>query len=227
MTRILVVDDEPAIARTLRINLRARGYEPQIVGDGRSAMQAIAEDQPDLVILDLGLPDRDGIEVLAWLRRRSTVPVVVLSARHESDDKVEALDLGADDFVTKPFGMDELMARIRSALRRAHPETLAGQPAFTCADFVLDFAERRAADAAGTPIRLTPTEWRIVAVLAREPGHLVTQAELLAEVWGPTYRRESNYLRVFANQLRRKLEPEPSTPVHLITEPGQGYRLMP
>ncbi|WP_116115930.1 response regulator [Austwickia chelonae] len=227
MTRILVVDDEPAIARTLRINLRARGYEPQIVGDGRSAMRAIAEDQPDLVILDLGLPDRDGVEVLAWLRRRSSIPVVVLSARHESDDKVEALDLGADDFVTKPFGMDELMARVRSALRRAHAETLSGQPPFVCQDFVLDFTERRAVDPAGSPIRLTPTEWRIVSVLAREPGHLVTQTELLAEVWGPTYRRESNYLRVFANQLRRKLEPEPSNPVHLITEPGQGYRLMP
>lgn len=225
MTRILVVDDEPAITRTLRINLRARGYDAQIVGDGRSAMQAIEEDAPDLVVLDLGLPDRDGVEVLAWLRARSSLPVIVLSARHESDDKVEALDLGADDFVTKPFGMDELMARIRSALRRAGEEH-AGQPAFACGDFTLDFAERRAVLASGQTVRLTPTEWRILAVLARSPGHLVTQAELLAEVWGPTYRRESNYLRVFANQLRRKLEPDPAAPVHLLTEPGQGYRLV-
>ena len=227
MTSILVVDDEPAITRTLRINLRARGYDTRVVADGRAAMAALEEELPDLVILDLGLPDRDGVEVLSWLRQRSAVPVIVLSARHESDDKVEALDLGADDFVTKPFGMDELMARIRSALRRATTDGGIAQPTFSCADFVLDFTERRAADAAGEPIRLTPTEWRILAVLAREPGHLVTHAELLSEVWGPGYRRESNYLRVFANQLRRKIEPEPSAPVHLITEPGQGYRLMP
>lgn len=227
MTRILVVDDEPAITRTLRINLRARGYDSVVVGDGRSAMAAIEEEMPDLVVLDLGLPDRDGVEVLAWLRQRSAVPVIVLSARHESDDKVEALDLGADDFVTKPFAMDELMARIRSALRRAHTDVADGQPPFSCADFRLDFAERRAEAADDTPIRLTPTEWRILAVLAREPGHLVTHAELLGEVWGPTYRRESNYLRVFANQLRRKIEPSPSAPTHLLTEPGQGYRLVP
>ena len=227
MTRILVVDDEPAITRTLRINLRARGYDSVVVGDGRGAMYAIEEEMPDLVVLDLGLPDRDGVEVLAWLRQRSAVPVIVLSARHESDDKVEALDLGADDFVTKPFAMDELMARIRSALRRAHSDVGSAQPPFVCADFRLDFAERRAETADGTAIRLTPTEWRILAVLARDPGHLVTHAELLGAVWGPSYRRESNYLRVFANQLRRKLEPEPSAPVHLLTEPGLGYRLAP
>ncbi|MCO5310500.1 MAG: response regulator transcription factor [Austwickia sp.] len=227
MTRILVVDDEPAITRTLRINLRARGYDSVVVGDGRGAMYAIEEEMPDLVVLDLGLPDRDGVEVLAWLRQRSAVPVIVLSARHESDDKVEALDLGADDFVTKPFAMDELMARIRSALRRAHSDVGSAQPPFACGDFQLDFAERRAETADGTAIRLTPTEWRILAVLARDPGHLVTHAELLGAVWGPSYRRESNYLRVFANQLRRKLEPEPSAPVHLLTEPGLGYRLAP
>lgn len=227
MTRILVVDDEPTITRTLRINLRARGYDSVIAADGRSAMAAIEEEMPDLVVLDLGLPDRDGVEVLAWLRARSSVPVIVLSARHESDDKVEALDLGADDFVTKPFGMDELMARIRSSLRRARADAGSGQPAFECADFALDFAERRAVRADGEAIRLTPTEWRILAVLAREPGHLVPHAELLTEVWGPAYRKESNYLRVFANQLRRKIEPEPGSPVHLLTEPGQGYRLLP
>ncbi len=227
ITRILVVDDEPAITRTLRINLRARGYDVQIAADGATAMRLFAEDPADLVVLDLGLPDRDGIEVLTWLRERSGVPVLVLSARHESDDKVEALDLGADDFVTKPFGMDELMARLRSALRRSRPDAEPGQPPFATDHFTLDFNERRAMDGSGLAVRLTPTEWRILAVLARRPGHLVTHAELLREVWGPGYRRESNYLRVFANQLRRKLEPDPGCPVHLLTEPGQGYRLTP
>ncbi|MBW3085319.1 Transcriptional regulatory protein KdpE [Austwickia sp. TVS 96-490-7B] len=227
MTSILVVDDEPAMTRTLRINLRARGYDVLIVGDGRSAMQAVTEDAPDLVLLDLGLPDRDGVDVLAWLRQRSSLPVIVISARHESDDKVEALDLGADDYVTKPFGMDELMARIRSALRRSHTDSFHGQPTFTCADFALNFAERRAELADGSVVRLTPTEWRLLSVLARNPGHLVSHADMLGEVWGPSYRRESHYLRVFANQLRRKLEPCPDTPVHLVTEPGQGYRLVP
>ncbi len=225
MTRILVADDEPSITRTLRINLRARGYDVQVAGDGGTAMRLIEEDPPDLIVLDLGLPDLDGIEVLTWLRERSAAPVIVLSARRESDDKVEALDLGADDFVTKPFGMDELMARLRSALRRAGGDEWPAQPPFETPHFTLDFAERRATAADGAPIRLTPTEWRILAALARRPGHLVTHADLLGEVWGPGYRRESNYLRVFANQLRRKLEPDPARPRHLITEPGLGYWL--
>lgn len=225
MTRVLVVDDEPAITRTLRINLRARGYDPQICGDGRSAMALCEEGFPDVMILDLGLPDRDGVEVLRWLRERSNLPVIVLSARHESDDKVEALDLGADDFVTKPFSMDELMARIRAALRRQDGEPEDTAPPLVTDHFRLDFAERAAVDVAGNPIHLTPTEWRIMAALARRPGHLVTHAELLQEVWGPAYRKESNYLRVFANQLRRKLEPDPASPTYLITEPGHGYRL--
>lgn len=225
MTRVLVVDDEPAITRTLRINLRARGYDPQVCGDGRTAMQLCEEELPDVMILDLGLPDRDGVEVLRWLRQRSTVPVIVLSARHESDDKVEALDLGADDFITKPFSMDELMARIRAALRRSDGDGEEATPSVVTDDFRLDFTERRAVDGRGAPIHLTPTEWRIMAALAKRPGHLLTHGELLQAVWGPAYRKESNYLRVFANQLRRKLEPDPSNPTYLITEPGHGYRL--
>ncbi|HHU10435.1 MAG TPA: response regulator transcription factor [Intrasporangiaceae bacterium] len=225
--RILVVDDEPTIQRTLRINLRARGYEVETVGTGRDALMAVAETEPDLVILDLGLPDLDGVEVLRRLRRTSRVPVIVLSARHQSDDKVEALDDGADDYVTKPFGADELMARVRVALRRG-PWEGAETATFTCPTFELDFATmtaRRVAD--GTQVHLTPTEWRLLAELARHPGHLVTHERLLKGVWGPGYGRESNYLRVYANQLRRKLEAEPARPRHLITEPGLGYRLMP
>lgn len=225
MTRVLVVDDEPAITRTLRINLRARGYDTQICGDGATAMALCAEEMPDVMILDLGLPDRDGVEVLRWLRERSGLPVIVLSARHESDDKVEALDLGADDFVTKPFSMDELMARIRAALRRADGDEQDLTPPLVTDHFRLDFGERRAVDAAGAPVHLTPTEWRIMAALARRPGHLLTHSELLHEVWGPAYRKESNYLRVFANQLRRKLEPDPANPRYLITQAGHGYHL--
>jgi two-component system KDP operon response regulator KdpE len=221
---VLVVDDEPHLVRTLAINLRARDHQVETAGDGRSALQAFHEREPDLVVLDLGLPDLDGVEVLRRIREVSSVPVIVLSARSESVDKVEALDLGADDYVTKPFGMEELLARVRVALRRRADDEDRDEPPFETRRFRLDFAERRAV-IDGAETRLTPTEWRLLAVLARRPGHLVTQSELLREVWGPGYGRESNYLRVYANQLRRKLEPDPSNPRYLVTEPGLGYRL--
>ncbi|GAB2758800.1 response regulator transcription factor [Terrabacter sp. AAH1] len=225
MTRVLVVDDDPRLQRTLAIALRAHGHEVVTAGDGRTAVQSVLEDAPDVVILDLGLPDLDGTEVLRRLRTGSAVPVIVLSARHESDDKIEALDLGADDYVTKPFGVEELLARVRAALRRGGPQGQHLEP-MTTDHFRLDFAERRAT-VAGADVRLTPTEWRLLEALCREPGHLVSQQDLLRAVWGPSYGRESNYLRVYANQLRRKLEPDPANPRHLVTEPGLGYRFTP
>lgn len=225
--RILVVDDDETIRRTLRINLRARGYDVEVVGTGRDALSTVEDAPPDLVVLDLGLPDLDGVEVLRTLRRTSAVPVVVLSARHQSDDKVEALDEGADDYVTKPFGMDELMARVRSALRRGGSDaaSFTGIPAVTTAAFAVDFSTLTATRA-GEPVHLTPTEWRLLAELARHRGKVVTQGDLLRAVWGPGYGRESNYLRVYGNQLRRKLEADPGRPRHLLTEPGIGYRLV-
>lgn len=221
--RVLVVDDDPTILRTLRINLRARNYDVEAVSNGRDALSAFREAPPDLVVLDLGLPDVDGVEVLRQMRRISRVPVVVLSARQDSDDKVEALDEGADDYVTKPFGMDELMARLRAAIRRGG-ESLASTPPFSCADFTLDFDER-ACEARGAAVHLTPTEWRLMAELARHDGRIVPHENLLKAAWGPTYGQESNYLRVYVSQLRRKLERDPSRPRHLLTEPGLGYRL--
>jgi two-component system KDP operon response regulator KdpE len=223
MTFVLAVDDDPAILRTLSINLRARGYDVETAGDGRSALQVVDERMPDAVILDLGLPDLDGVAVLKRLRTFTQVPVVVLSARHESDDKVEALDEGADDYVTKPFDMEELLARVRSAIRRAG----AGETSLVvvAGDVRLDVTERRATRA-GDEVRLTPTEWHIVEVLARRQGRLVRQAELLHEVWGPAYDRETNYLRVYLAQIRRKLESDPSRPTMFLTDPGIGYRLV-
>lgn len=224
MTRILVVDDEPALVRTLSINLRARDYEVEHAFDGRTALQCIAEDEPDVVVLDLGLPDIDGVEIVRRVRRTSDLPIIVLSARHDSDDKVEALDEGADDYVTKPFGMDELLARVRAAIRRHTVDTPHADPIRT-AHFTLDFAERVALRA-DTPIKLTPTEWHLLEKLAIRPGHLVSQAELLREVWGPGYEKDSHYLRVYFAGLRRKLEPDPTVPRYLLTDPGQGYRLV-
>jgi two-component system KDP operon response regulator KdpE len=225
--RILVVDDDETIRRTLRINLQARGYEVEEVASGRDALSTLEDDPPDLVILDLGLPDLDGVEVLRRLRRTLRVPVVVLSARQQSDDKVEALDQGADDYVTKPFGMDELMARVRSALRRGggDGEALGGVAPVITETFSLDFTTLTATRT-GEPVHLTPTEWRLIGELARHRGKVVSQADLLQSVWGPGYGRESNYLRVYGNQLRRKLERDPSRPRHIITEPGIGYRLV-
>lgn len=225
MSTVLVVDDDLRLQRTLAIALHAHAHSVLTASDGRTALQVVAEESPDVVILDLGLPDLDGTEVLRRIRQTSLVPVIVLSARHESDDKVEALDLGADDYVTKPFGVEELLARVRAAGRRAG-DLGRDLGVLTSEHFVLDFAERRAT-AAGDEVRLTPTEWRVLESLCRDPGHLVTQQELLRSVWGPAYGRESNYLRVYANQLRRKLEPDPAHPRYLVTEPGVGYRFVP
>jgi len=224
MTLVLAVDDDPTILRTLAINLRARGYQATTATSGAAAVQAVREHQPDLVVLDLGLPDLDGVAVLAQLRSFTEVPVVVLSARHSSDEKVAALDLGADDYITKPFGVDELFARLRVALRRG--SNRGGQRVLRTEALELDLG-RRLAHRDGELVHLTPTEWRIVEALAREPGQLVTRTGLLQEVWGPTYERETNYLRVYLAQLRRKLEAEPGQPRHFITEPGVGYRFVP
>lgn len=226
MTLVLAVDDDTAILRTLAINLRARGYEASTATDGRAAVLAVREQHPDLVLLDLGLPDLDGFAVLAQVRAVSQVPVVVLSARHSSDQKVAALDLGADDYLTKPFGMEELFARLRAALRRGGSTRKADRRILRAESLELDLS-RRLARRNGELVHLTPTEWRIVEALTREPGQLVTRTDLLQEVWGPTYERETNYLRVYLAQLRRKLETEPGQPRHFLTEPGVGYRFVP
>lgn len=223
MSRILVVDDDSILQRTLRINLRARDHEVLLAGTGLEAVDAFIAEKPELVILDLGLPDLDGIEVLRRIRAQSAVPVIVLSARQHADDKVEALDEGADDYVSKPFNMDELLARVRVALRRTSSEAEAPDP-FRSAGLSLNFADH-AASLDGTAIHLTPTEWRLLAELARHDGRLVSHEELLRSVWGPSYGREHHYLRVFANQIRRKIERDPGRPQHLVNEPGLGYRL--
>ena len=224
MTRVLVVEDDAQLLRALTINLRARGYDVQGVGDGASALSAAGEDPPDLVILDLGLPDLDGVEVVGGLRGWTSVPIVVLSARDGQRDKVAALDAGADDYVTKPFGMEELLARLRASLRRAAPSE--DLPTVTAGDLVVDRRAKRVTRA-GQDIRLTPTEWHVLEVLVRDPGRLVTGRQLLQDVWGPAYGQETNYLRVYMAALRRKLEETPSRPRHLITEPGLGYRFEP
>jgi two-component system KDP operon response regulator KdpE len=221
MARVLVVDDEPQIRRALGINLRARGYDVDLAESGEQGLDLAARHHPDVVVLDLGLPGMDGVEVIEGLRGWSRVPVIVLSVRDAEAAKVAALDAGADDFVTKPFGMDELLARLRAALRRATPadeEAVVETP-----DFTIDLAAKRVTRD-GEELRLTPTEWHVVEVLVRNQGKLVAQRQLLQEVWGPQYHDETNYLRVFMAQVRRKLEPEPSQPRYFITEPGMGYR---
>lgn len=224
MTRVLIVEDEPQLRRALGINLRARRYDVETVADGAGALRAAAASPPDLVILDLGLPDMDGEEVVRGLRGWTRVPIIILSARDTQHDKVNALDAGADDYLTKPFGMDELLARMRAALRRAQPGEDA--PVITTETFTIDLAVKRVTRG-DNEVRLTPTEWHLLEVLTRHPGSLVTGKQLLQEVWGPTYGAETNYLRVYMAQLRRKLESEPSQPRHLITEPGLGYRFEP
>ncbi|MGR4882374.1 response regulator [Streptomyces sp. LARHCF249] len=225
MTRVLVVEDEPQIVRALVINLKARKYEVDAAADGASALELAAARHPDVVLLDLGLPDMDGIEVIKGLRGWTRVPILVLSARHTSDEKVEALDAGADDYVTKPFGMDELLARLRAAVRRAEPAAGSGEDEVVVETdgFTVDLAAKKAVRE-GRDIRLTPTEWHLLEVLVRNSGKLVSQKQLLQEVWGPSYGTETNYLRVYMAQLRRKLEADPSHPRHFITEPGMGYR---
>jgi len=225
VTTILVVDDDSVLQRTLRINLVARGHDALLAGTGREAIALFATHPVDLVILDLGLPDLDGVDVLRALRERSKVPVIVLSARQQADDKVEALDVGADDYVSKPFSMDELMARVRVALRRGIADQDIPDP-IRSDGLVFDFAENRATRD-GAVIHFTPTEWRLLTELARHRGRIVSHEDLLHAVWGPGYSREFHYLRVFANQIRRKIEPDPVRPRHLVNEPGLGYRLVP
>ena len=221
MTRVLVVDDEPQIVRALRINLRARGYEVDAAPDGRTALDLAARRHPDVIVLDLGLPDMEGAEVISGLRGWTSVPIIVLTARHASEEKVETLDVGADDYVTKPFGMDELLARLRAAVRRAAPTE--EDAVIVTEEFTVDLAAKKATRA-GKDVRLTPTEWHVLEVLVRNAGRLVSQQQLLRDVWGPSYANETGYLRVYLAQLRRKLETDPSHPRHLITEPGMGYR---
>ncbi|ATL69479.1 response regulator [Nocardia terpenica] len=222
-TKVLVVDDEPQILRALRINLSVRGYEVITASTGAAALRAAAEKHPDVVVLDLGLPDMDGIDVLAGLRGWSQAPVIVLSARTDSTDKVEALDAGADDYVTKPFGMDELLARLRAAVRRAAATADTTDPVVETSSFTVDLAAKKVTKH-GTDVHLTPTEWGVLEMLVRNQGKLVGRRELLREVWGPSYATETHYLRVYLAQLRRKLEDDPSHPKHLLTEAGMGYR---
>ncbi len=224
MTRVLVVDDEAAIRRTMSANLKARGYDVDLAETGEQALQLAARHHPDVVLLDLGLPGMDGLAVIDGLRGWSQVPIVVLSARGSERDKVAALDAGADDYVAKPFGMDELLARLRAAVRRATVED--EQPQIVTPDFTVDLASKRVLDRAGQPVRLTPTEWQLLEVLVRHRGKLVTQRQLLQDVWGPGYGDESNYLRVHVAHLRSKLEPDRSHPRYLLTEPGMGYRFV-
>jgi two-component system KDP operon response regulator KdpE len=221
---VLVVDDEPALVKALSINPRARHWDVITAADGAGALEAVARRRVDVVVLDLGLPDLDGIEVIEGIRGWSGVPIIVLSARHDSEEKVAALDAGADDYVTKPFGMDELLARLRAIVRRAQPGPDGDEPAIiTAGSLSIDLA-RKKASRDGMDVRLTPTEWHMLEVLVRNRGRLVSPQQLLGEVWGPGYRTETNYLRVYSAQLRRKLERDPSHPRHIITEPGMGYR---
>ena len=222
MTRVLVIDDEPSILRALRINLPARNYEVSTASDGASGLAAVSRERPDVLILDLGLPDMDGTDVIHGVRGWSSTPIIVLSVWDQEQQKVAALDAGADDYVTKPFGMDELLARLRAAVRRSAPAP--DEPVVTTPDFTVDLAAKRVTRDGEGDIRLTPTEWQLLEILVRNRGRLVTQRQLLQEVWGPAYESESNYLRVYVAQLRRKLEPEPSRPRYLLTDPGMGYR---
>jgi two-component system, OmpR family, KDP operon response regulator KdpE len=222
---ILVVDDEPQILRALRINLRVREYDVYTAATGAEALQQAARHPPDLVILDLGLPDLDGVEVIEGLRGWTSAPIIVLSGRADSTDKVTALDAGADDYVTKPFGMEELLARMRAVGRRALGD--GDEPQYRIGDLVVDLAVRRVVPPDGANIRLTPTEWHLLEVLLRHPGKLLTQQYLLREVWGPGYADAAGNLRLYMAQLRRKLEPDPSRPRWLLTEPGMGYRFQP
>jgi len=230
VTRVLVVDDEPQILRALRINLRVRQYEVDTAATAAEALAVAAAHPPDLVILDLGLPDMDGVEVIAGLRGWTDAPIIVLSGRADSSDKVEALDAGADDYVTKPFGVEELLARMRAATRRVGAAD--DPPRVRLGDLTVDLAAKRVTRHApggesGGDIRLTPTEWHLLEVLLRNPGKLLSQKQLLNDVWGPGYDNATGNLRLYMAQLRRKLEPDPARPRWLITEPGMGYRYQP
>ncbi len=221
--RILVVDDEQQIVRALTVNLQAIGYRVDSATSGEEAIRSAADHRPDAVILDLGLPGMSGLDVIQGLRGWTDIPIIVLSVREAESEKIAVLDAGADDYVTKPFGMGELLARLRAALRRRYDTDLLA-PVIATKDFIIDLAAKRVTTGSGEEVRLTPTEWGIVEVLAKNQGRLVSQVQLLKEVWGPTYGEETNYLRVFMAQIRRKLEPEPALPRYFITEPGMGYR---
>jgi two-component system KDP operon response regulator KdpE len=220
--KVLLVEDDAGLARALRITLRARGDEVVWAQTGRGALDAIAHEHPDIIVLDLGLPDMDGLEVLTAVRGWSRVPVVVLSARSSAGEKVRALDAGADDYVTKPFGMDEFLARLRAAHRRGTAEDVA--PVITTPDFTIDLPRGRVVRE-GREVRLTPTEWRLLELLARNAGKIVGKQELLDDLRGPNVPSQSHYLRVYLAQLRAKLEPDPAHPRYLLTVPGVGYRL--
>ncbi|MGO4258034.1 response regulator [Marmoricola sp. RAF53] len=224
MTRVLVVDDEPQLLRALGINLRASRYEVHTAATGADALRAAAAHPPDIVVLDLGLPDMEGTDVVAGLRGWTQVPILVLSGRTDSADKVDALDAGADDYVTKPFGMDELLARLRAMLRRAGERE--EQPVVEFGDVVVDLGARRLIRD-GEDIRLTPTEWHLLEVLVRNPGRLLSQKQLLLEVWGPGYETARGNLRLYMGQLRKKIEVDPARPAYLLNEPGMGYRFQP
>jgi len=225
VSRILVVDDELQIRRALDINLRTHGYEIDLAETGEEALTHAAAHPPDLVLLDLGLPGIDGVDVIRGLRGWSAVPIIVLSARDGDPSKVAALDAGADDYVTKPFSINELLARVRVSLRRQQPAP--DEPVVETPDFVIDLAAKKVTLRSGEVVHLTPTEWAIVEQLARHPGRLVTQRQLLQTVWGPQYESETNYLRVYLAAIRRKLEPDPARPRYFLTEPGMGYRFEP
>ena len=222
MTRVLVVDDEPQILKALQTGLRGAGYDVDTATTGAQALTAAAVQPPDAVILDLVLPDGRGTEVCRELRTWSSVPVIVLSAVGDESEKVAALDAGADDYVTKPFGLDELLARLRAALRRVDG---AAEPVFAVGELRVDLAAREVSFA-GAAVQLTPHEFALLALLARNEGKLLTHKAILEEVWGHAYNAESHYLHVYVSQLRRKLEPEPSRPRYILTEPGAGYRLV-
>ncbi|WP_217209666.1 response regulator [Streptomyces sp. AC550_RSS872] len=224
MTRVLVVEDDPQLVRALVITMQARRYGVDAAPDGTTALRLAAARQPDVVMLDLGLPDMDGLDVIRAMRGWSRMPILVLSARPASAEKVAALDAGADDYVTKPFSMDELMARLRAAVRRTeHTSPFPGATQVATAGFTIDLLAKKVVRG-GREVRLTPTEWHLLEILVTHPGRLVTQKQLLQEVWGSSRSGRTNHLRVYMAQLRRKLEADPSHPRHLVTEPGMGYR---
>jgi two-component system, OmpR family, KDP operon response regulator KdpE len=223
VTGVLVVDDDTQLLRALRIHLAARGYEVHTAVNGTAALRVAGEHEIDVVVLDLGLPDLDGTEVISALREFTTVPIIVLSARADSGDKVRALDRGADDYVTKPFGVDELMARLRAAVRRAATTPESENGPLEVGELSIDLAAK-IVRRSGREVHLTPTEWSVLDLLVRNRGKLVGRKQLLREIWGPVERKETSYLRVYMAQLRRKLERDPAHPEHLITEAGMGYR---
>lgn len=222
--KVLIADDDPQILRALRITLTARGYDVVTAHDGRAALDAAITQHPDLIVLDLGMPGLTGLEVIEAVRGWSTIPILVVSGRSDSLDKVDALDAGADDYVTKPFAADELLARIRALSRRT--PAVSDEPVIAFADVTVDLTTHSVSKA-GASVRLTPTEWRLLELLVRNPDRLVTRERVLTEVWGPQYTNDTGYLRLYMSQLRKKLESEPSNPRHLITEAGMGYRFVP